>query len=208
MRSALLLLLAVLFLAGCSTVRSSAGMIPEWSRDWRQVATQHDRERLRDWRKSFSGALAAARAAGHGAEIAREGALLDPDAALGGGPIPNGRYACRVIKLGAKSPGMLDYVSYPAFACRIGQERDLQGFAKLTGSQRPVGLIFPGDVIRQVFLGTLVLGDEREARQYGQDQTRDVAGYVERVGPARWRLVLPAPAFESRLDVIELVPQP
>ncbi len=115
---------------------------------------------------------------------------------------------CRVIKLGAKSAGLLDYVNYPPFVCRVDQERDLQGFAKLTGSQRPVGLIFPGDVMRQVFLGTLVLGDEREARQYGQDATRDVAGYVERIGPDRWRLLLPAPAFESKLDVIELVPEP
>ena len=74
----------------------------------------------------------------------REGALLEPDAALGGGPIPNGDYRCRVIKLGAKSPGMLDYVAYPAFACRIAAgAASLQGFAKLTGSQRPVGLIFP-----------------------------------------------------------------
>jgi hypothetical protein len=205
MRSALLLVVS-LGLAACGVVRSSAGMVPEWTRDWRQVATENDRNRLRDWRKSFSDALAAARKSGHGAEIAREGALLDPDAALGGGPIASGQYACRVIKLGAKSPGLLDYVSYPPFVCRVDQERDLQGFAKLTGSQRPVGLIFPGDVMRQVFLGTLVLGDEREARQYGQDETRDVAGYVERIGPNRWRLVLPAPAFESQLDVIELIP--
>jgi hypothetical protein len=181
-------------------------MLSEWNRDWRQVATDADRARLRDWRKSFAAALASARAAGHGAEITKEGALLDPDAALGGGPIPNGAYACRVIKLGAKSEGMLEYVSYAAFACRVTQERDLQGFAKLTGSQRPVGLIFPGDAIRQVFLGTLVLGDEREAMQYGQDHSRDVAGYVERIGPNRWRLVMPEPAFESKLDVIELVP--
>ncbi|HEX6741819.1 MAG TPA: DUF4893 domain-containing protein [Sphingomicrobium sp.] len=201
-----LFLASLLVLAGCGVVRSSAGMVPEWTRDWRQVATESDRKRLRDWRKSFAAALAAARASGHGADIAREGVLLDPDAALGGGPVPNGQYACRVIKLGAKTPGLLDYVSYPPFVCRIEQERDLQGFAKLTGSQRPVGLIFPGDLMRQVFLGTLVLGDEREARQYGQDQTRDVAGYVERIGPNRWRLVLPAPAFESQLDVIELVP--
>ena len=204
MRSAILL--ALLVLTGCNVVQSSAGMIPEWTRDWRQVATESDRKRLRDWRKSFADALDAARKSGHAAAIAREGALLDPDAALGGGPIANGRYACRVIKLGAKSAGMLDYVSYPAFACRIEQERDLQGFAKLTGSQRPVGLIFPGDAMRQVFLGTLVLGDEREAMQYGQDETRDVAGYVERIGPGRWRLVMPSPAFESQTDVMELVP--
>jgi len=200
------LLLASLLLSGCSVVHSSAGMVQEWSRDWHQVATDYDRARLRDWRKSFADAVASARAAGHGAEIAKEGALLDPDAALGGGPIPNGSYACRVIKVGAKSPGMLDYVSYPSFACRIRQERDLQVFAKMTGSQRQVGLIFPGDVIRQVFLGTLVLGDEREAMQYGQDKSRDVAGYIERIGPRHWRLIMPAPAFESKLDVIELVP--
>ncbi|WP_152998778.1 DUF4893 domain-containing protein, partial [Sphingopyxis sp. H115] len=29
---------------------------------------------------------------------------------------------------------------------------------------------------------------------------------VERIGDNRWRLVLPAPAYESLLDVIELVP--
>ena len=159
----------------------------------------------------FSGgkfSIGAARLAGHSADVDREGVLLQPDAALGGGPIPNGVYRCRVIKLGAKSGGMLDYVSYPPFTCRIRQDRDLQDFAKLNGSQRPVGLIFPGDAMRQVFLGTLVLGDERRALQYGQDETRDVAGFVERIGPNRWRLIMPRPHFESQLDVMELVPSP
>jgi Domain of unknown function (DUF4893) len=82
----------------------------------------------------------------------------------------------------------------------------VQGFAKLTGSQRPVGLIFPGDALRQVFLGTMVLGDETRAMQYGNDPDRDLIGFVERIGPARWRMVFPRPAFESTLDVIELVP--
>ena len=50
-----------------------------------------DKARLRDWRATFVAALAAARKAGHAAEIAREGALLDPDAALGGRP---SRTAC------------------------------------------------------------------------------------------------------------------
>src|SRR4249919_1826505 len=72
--------------------------------DWRAAATGHDRERLRDWRASFTKALTQARAGGHAAEVAAEGVLLEPDAALGG-PIPNGDYRCRVIKLGAKSPG-------------------------------------------------------------------------------------------------------
>ena len=60
--------------------------------------------------------------------------------------------------------------------------------------------------MRLVFLGTLALGDETRAMQYGQDETRDVAGYLERIGPQRWRLVMPYPHFESLTDVMELVP--
>ena len=66
-------------------------------------------------------------------------------------------------------------------------------------------LPFPGQQ-RMVFLGTLQLGDEQRALQYGRDRERDMAGVVERIGDNRWRLVLPYPAFESTLDVIELVP--
>ena len=83
----------------------------------------------------------------------------------------------------------------------------LQRLGKLSGSQRYVGLIFPGDAIRNVFLGTLALGDELRVLQYGQDDLRDVAGYVERIGPNRWRLVMPRPHFESQIDVMELVPE-
>ncbi|HMI40320.1 MAG TPA: DUF4893 domain-containing protein [Sphingomicrobium sp.] len=210
MRSFRPLIVAALFLPlpACAVMRPAGEVIVKPTRDWRGVATSADRERLREWRTAFTKALAKARATGHGAEIDSEGVLLEPDAALGAPPIPNGNFRCRVIKLGAKSEGMLDYVAYPAFQCRIRQERDRQAFAKLTGSQRHVGLIFPGDTLRQVMLGTLVLGDETRAMQYGRDADRDVAGYVERIGPDRWRLVLPYPHFESLTDVIELTPAP
>lgn len=201
-----LVAVALAALSGCTEFQSSPGVIGEPVRDWRAIATQSDRDRLRAWRNAFVDALRAARSAGHESEIRREGALLDPDAALGGGPIPNGLYRCRVIKVGAKTAGLLDYISYPAFSCRIQQERELQGFAKLTGSQRQVGLILPGDALRQVFLGTLVLGDEARAMQYGRDTERDVGGFVERIGPNRWRLIMPRPHFESQIDVMELVP--
>ena len=197
---------ACLTLAGCNVLTGPREIIGSQTSEWRIAATGADRQRLRDWRSAFVEALAKAHAGGNGAAIATEGVLLDPDAAIDGAPIPNGDYRCRVIKLGAKQPGLRDYVAYPAFNCRIRQERHLQGFAKMSGSQRPVGVIFPGDAIRQVFLGTLVLGDESRAMQYGRDPDRDLAGFVERIGPARWRMVLPRPAFESTLDVIELIP--
>ena len=207
MRPALILALA-LGSAGCNVILQPPGMIAEWASAWRRIATIDDRERLRDWRTTFTTALDAAQKAGHSADIDREGALLDPDAALSNGTIPNGMYRCRVIKLGAKAQGNLAYVSYPGFTCRVRPDHQLQRLGKLSGSQRYVGIVFPNDAVRQVFLGTLVLGDERRALQYGQDQDRDVAGYIERIGPARWRLIMPKPHFESQLDVMELVPIP
>ena len=203
---AVALLSAVMTLSACDTVRQPARMIPPAVDDWRSVATGDDRERLRHWRSSFVKALADARAAGHGAEIASEGALLQPDAAIGGVPIPNGDYKCRVIKVGAKNTGLLDYVAYPAFTCRISQQLYRQHFAKLTGSQRQVGILFPDGAMRQVFLGTIVLGTETRAMQYGVDEMRNVAGFVERIGPNRWRLVMPEPHYESQVDVLELIP--
>jgi hypothetical protein len=200
-------LLLPLACAGCNVLLQPSGMISEWTSAWRRVATEEDKGRLRDWRTTFTNALDAARKAGHGAEIDREGALLDPDAALGGTPLPNGMYRCRVIKLGAKAAGNLDFVAYPDFTCRVRPDHQLQRLGKLSGSQRYVGIIFPNDAVREVFLGTLVLGDERRALQYGQDDMRDIAGYVERIGPSRWRLIMPKPHFESQMDVMELVPQ-
>ncbi|MFN3388236.1 MAG: DUF4893 domain-containing protein [Allosphingosinicella sp.] len=174
---------------------------------WRSVATSPDRERLREWRTAFTQALAKARAAGHAAEIEAEGALLRPDAALPGVTPPPGDYACRVTKVGAKAQGLLDYVAYPAFACRIGPgPGEVLDFVKRTGSQRPVGRLFPENPRRMVFLGTLQLGDEAGTLRYGHDPERDMAGLLERVGDDRWRLLFPYPAFESTMDVLELVP--
>ena len=187
-------------------IRQPAGMLAEWTTNWRQVATQDDRDRLRDWRSTFTNALDAARKSGHGAEIDREGALLNPDAALANGAVPNGTYRCRVIKLGAKAAGNLDYVAYPGFTCHLRPTHQVQRLDKISGSQRYAGVIFPNDAVREVFLGTLVLGDENRALQYGQDDTRDVAGYIERISASRWRLIMPKPHFESQLDVMELVP--
>lgn len=192
--------IAAVILAGCTTMTPPAAPV------WQQVATESDRERLREWRTAFTRALEKARAAGHGAEISREGRLLEPDAAVGGLPLPNGDFRCRVIKVGAKNDGLLDYVAYPYFRCRV-EPGGTRRFTKLTGSQRHVGNIYPGDQLRELFLGTVVLGDETRAYQYGVDQERDLAGWIERIDDRRWRMLLPYPHYESIIDVIELVPE-
>ena len=160
--------------------------------------------------------LAQARTGGHGAAIDAEGALLDPDAAGGvdsagadagaGGALPLGEYRCRTLKLGNAGGNGPAFVSYPSFACRVSITGQAVRFEKLGGSQRPVGRLFPGGLRRQVFLGTLVLGDEIRALGYGRDPQRDMIGVVERISPQKWRLILPYPRFESTLDVVEIVP--
>ena len=174
--------------------------------DWRQVATEGDRNRIRRWRDTWTDALAQANRS-HAAAIAAGGPLFEPDIALPGAQPPAGDYACRTVKLGRpRLGGMLDYVEYPVYRCRISDSGGRLHFTKLTGSQRPVGTIFPDNGRRMIFLGTLVLGDETRALRYSRDNERDMIGIIERVGPDRWRLVFPRPRYESLLDVIELTP--
>jgi hypothetical protein len=208
MRAPAFLVAISLACSSCSVIEQPSGLIPRWTTAWKQVATPDDRQRLADWRTSLVSALDSARKAGYSADIAREGILLQPDVATGPSAIPNGLYRCRVIKIGAKDSYGRAYVAYPSFYCRLKAERDLQRFNKFGGAQRYVGIVFPGDAVHQVFLGTLVLGDETRALQYGQDELRDIAGYIERIGPSRWRLLMPKPHFESQFDVMELVPAP
>lgn len=210
MKFALRLSAAAFFLvvAGCGAHRDRvASSSPQPSFDWHRNATANDRQRLRGWRTAWTQGLAKARASKHDAELAREGVLLDPDAALPWRAPPDGLYSCRTIKIGAQSAGMLDYIAYPAFDCRIHTDNGVMRFSKLTGSQRPIGLLLPDPANRMIFLGTLQLGDETRSFKYGGDQDRDLAAVAERIGENRWRLAFPYPHFESTMDVMELVPK-
>ena len=207
--------LAGLSLSGCQMFQGIFGggrpdtqpPAADESGEWRQIATSADRDRLRRLRAAWTHALQQARAARHGPELDALGPLADPDVALPD-PLPSpGSYACRTIKIGAKSPGMLDYIAYPPFHCAVTAEPGGRlGLAKLTGSQRQKGMMWADAPRRGVFLGTIELGDERRPMAYGADVDRDVAGVVERVGEARWRLAMPWPRWESNLDIIELTP--
>ena len=177
------------------------------SANWHRAITEDDAARLRQIRAAWVEALAQARG-DHAAEVAAGGELLDPDAALLDPTPPPGEYDCRTIKLGTQSPGGLTYVDYPRFRCRIAARAEGSlSFVRLNGSQRPIGRLFPDTTRRMVFLGTVQLGDEQRAYRYSADTDRDQVAVLERIGPRRWRLVFPRPHFESRLNVIELVPR-
>lgn len=175
----------------------------EQVRGWRTVATPEDRARLRSWREAWMRALPAARAGGGGAAIAADPVLFDPDRTLRDPLPPAGAYRCRGFKLGSIAADRVAFAHFGPSRCRVEEDG---AFRTLEGGQRAAGRLYPDTTGRAVFLGVLVLGDERRPLRYGRDRRRDMAGAVERIEEARWRIALPYPRFESLLDVIELVP--
>lgn len=163
---------------------------------WRDDATDADRLRVRDWRGAWNDALTQAKASRRTIDAADP--LFQPDAGLDRPLPPPGVYRCRFVKLG----GAVALAVRASGRCRVSAT----GLTKLDGPQRPTGGLYPDTTVRGIFLGTLLLGDELRPLEHGQDTDRDTAGLVERIGPARWRVVLPRPRFESTLDLLELVP--
>jgi hypothetical protein len=103
---------------------------------WRSVATPRDRERVRGWYRAWTDALASARAGGHAEAIMREGALLDPLAALPDAQMPAGDYDCRVVKLGSAVRSLMSPI--PAFAAASRRSRLFSALPSSTGhSGRP-----------------------------------------------------------------------
>ncbi|WP_297111308.1 DUF4893 domain-containing protein [uncultured Devosia sp.] len=115
--------------------------------------------------------------------------------------IPDGDYRCRTIKLG----GLLPLTAYTPFACTISGDGTM--IEKQTGSQRFSGHLLPSDGGAMFYYGALHYGDE-QPMDYGADAERNQVGCLYKVSgkPARYRLELPFPRFESTHDVIELIP--
>ena len=205
-------LAALLMLGGCETMADpyAAGepiVAIEEGPEWRDLANVADIEHIDDAAAAWTVALNEARRAGYRTAIAQEGELLDPDAALARPAPPPGPYRCRIIKLGTQSARRAPFNAYNPYYCYVEVEGDYLAITKQTGSERPAGYLYEDPAQeRLVFLGTLVRGSERKTLPYGEDAERDMAGIVERVAPFRYRLVIPWPRHDSKLDVIELVP--
>jgi hypothetical protein len=175
--------------------------------DWRGIITAADRDRYQRRDAAWSLALEQARRQRGSGDLDSLGALINPDAARPDVAPPPGAYRCRTVKLGSQGGEEgLGYVVYGWFACRIEQTPRGLKFTKLTGSQRPSGLLFPENDRHMLLLGSMALAQEPAANSYGRNPDRDLVAVLERVGDARWRLVLPWPQYESNLDLIELVP--
>lgn len=175
---------------------------------WKTVASPEDQDRVarldEAWRKSMREANNE-----FGAQIDALGMVAVKDAGLGGAavqPAP-GKYRCRTLKFGSMDGKGLAYVAYPWFTCTVeltpGGDLIL---TKSTGSQRTRGLIYPdpSNDKRLIYVGAQAWGDETEFPAYGANPERDQVGVVERVGAGRWRMVVPWPKQESKLDILEI----
>ena len=176
--------------------------------DWRQVVSPADAANLGRLDQAWRLGRAEAEEAGFAQQVEALGPLVDPNAGQAGRlqPAP-GTYRCRTINLGSKGEGGLAYLAYPYFRCTIeltpGGDLIL---TKTTGSQRTRGLLYPDTDRRLIFVGAEAWGmDETGWPDYGDQSIRDQVGVFERIGSDRWRLVLPWPKVDSKLEILELV---
>jgi hypothetical protein len=203
-----------LAVTGCATKpKRPAGVVPQVTVEppsksdaWKEVATAEDEDRLSRLGLAWQEALSDARRT-NAADVRREGKLLMPRASLPRPAPTPGSYNCRLIKLGKDNDKGKPFESFRPFFCYVEVEDDLLTIVKQTGSQRPAGRLWEDDdPNRLIFLGSLALGDEQQPLAYGDDPKRNMAGVFERIGPFKWRLVIPWPQDAAKLDVFELTP--
>jgi hypothetical protein len=206
--------LALATLGACQTKPNLPGGLhpsvtvgpPLKSEAWKAVASAADQDRIARLGLAWQEALAEARKSNPG-EVSKEGKLLLPRSGLPR-PVPTpGSYNCRMIALGKATAKAKPYESFKPFFCYVEIEGDQLTIVKQTGSQRPAGRLWEDDdPNRMIFLGSLALGDEEQPLAYGDDPKRNMAGVLERIAPFRWRLVIPWPQNDAKLDVFELTP--
>jgi hypothetical protein len=207
-------LLAVAMLAGCATkpklppgVHPTVEVGPPLkSEAWKAVANAADQDRIARLGLAWQEGLEEAKKTNPG-DVSKEGKLLLPRTGLPR-PVPTpGSYNCRMIALGKATPKAKAFESFKPFFCYVEVEDDQLTIVKQTGSQRPAGRLWEDDdADRLIFLGSLALGNEDQPLAYGDDPKRNMAGVLERIGAFRWRLVIPWPQNDAKLDVFELTP--
>jgi hypothetical protein len=205
---------ALALLAGCETEPRGDRPRPVVSVDppskseaWMGIASSADARRLANITGAWAAGLADARRADFVTAIRDEGALLQTGAALPRPAPTPGSYNCRLIRLGSTGKGKPALEKFKPFFCYVEVEGNLLTIVKQTGSTRPAGRLWEDDdPSRLIFLGSLALGDEQQPLAYGEDAKRDMAGIFERIGPFRWRLVIPWPQDGAKLNVFELTP--
>ncbi|MER2537237.1 MAG: DUF4893 domain-containing protein [Rhizobiaceae bacterium] len=162
-----------------------------------KLMTPADKARLDGYEQTRASALAEARSGDTGEVAELDGLLAMPSMSFAGFDM-TGDWRCRTIKAGGISP----LVVYGWFKCRVTDDGSGWRLEKLTGSQRTTGRFYDDGADRLIYLGSLHLNDD-PAMPYASGADTDQIGYAFRTGDRQWRIELPAPRFESKLDILE-----
>lgn len=163
-----------------------------------KIMTPADQARLADYGTVRADAVAEARAGGAPADLAVLDAILVAPQIPFSGFDMTGSWQCRTTKVG----GLGALVVYGWFKCRVGDDGSGWLLEKTSGSQRTKGRFYDDGERRLIYLGSFfVAGDA--PKPYGSGPESDQAGYAFRTGEDAWRIELPSPYYESKLDIME-----
>ena len=162
-----------------------------------KIITPADRDRLAKFDAVRVDALAEAKAGDPQDYAALSATLVKPQLSFSDFDM-TGDWQCRMTKLG----GLSELVVYSWFKCRVTDDGSGWMLEKLSGSQKTKGQFYTVSDARLAYLGSGYVNDEA-APKYGVGPNSDQVGYAIRTGPAEWRIEFPAPAYESKLDVLE-----
>ena len=183
-------LLAAIALLCCTLPAFADGAV-------QKLITPADKVRLDKYGETRKAALAEAKA-GDPAEVKQLDALLAKPLVSFSDKDLTGNWQCRTIKAGGLSP----LVIYGWFKCKVTDDGSGWRLEKISGSQRTQGRFFDDNEKRAIYLGSGSVNDDR-AKPYGSGPQTDQVGYAFRTGAKEWRIELPAPYYESKLDIIE-----
>ncbi|HWK64494.1 MAG TPA: DUF4893 domain-containing protein [Rhizobiaceae bacterium] len=163
-----------------------------------KIMTDADKGRLKNYESVRAEALAEAKAGGAPLEVSQLETMLSEPATSFSDFDMTGDWQCRTTKVGKLAP----LVVYGWFKCRVSDDGSGWMLEKLTGSQRTKGRFFTDSDRRLVYLGSGYVAGEK-AKPYGKGPETDQVGYAFRTGPSEWRIEMPSPHLESKLDILE-----
>ncbi|MBS9720815.1 DUF4893 domain-containing protein [Tianweitania sp. BSSL-BM11] len=163
-----------------------------------RIITKQDAARLQNYEITRKTALTDARENGDKQDIDIINTVITERLARFAGFDMTGDWQCRTIKLGGDPAAVV----YGWFKCRVTDDGAGWFLNKTSGSQRTQGRFYDDSDHRLIYLGTQFVAGEQPKR-YKTDAKADQVGYAFRTAKG-FRIEFPEPAFESKLDILEL----
>ena len=174
---------------------------------WQEEASAYDAGRLAKLDEAKAKGLEEADKSSSSSDLAAIHAVLDAPAVPGSADALAGTWRCRTIKLGGMTPEII----YSWFSCRISHHDGELRFAKVSGTQRMQGALYPDASGGFVYLGASSVKGEPPHHYSGTGAGAGAAatpddqiGLLIATGSGSARIEFPYPVQESTFDVIEL----